>query len=67
MLKKLKSAFITLGIASGMTAAALAFLHNPTSCRALVLRDLDANAKFASDVGKYVQQPDFLTTLKGSK
>lgn len=62
-MKKLKTAFITLGLASGMTAGALMYLHNPEQCRTMVLRDLKANAAFAAVVGDFTASPDFLTAL----
>lgn len=63
MFKRIKSVFITLGIASGMTAAALAYQHTPNQCRAMVLKDMAANAQFASQLAQYTTQQDFLTTM----
>lgn len=62
-MKKLKTAFITLGLASGMTAGALMYLHNPEQCRTMVLRDLKANAAFTALVSEHATPPDFLTAL----
>lgn len=67
MLKRIKQTFITLGLASGIAAGALFWQHNPTSCRAMVLKDLEANSKFASDVSLYTAQQDFLTTVTKGK
>lgn len=64
----IKQTFITLGLASGMTAAALAYQHTPTNCRAMVQRDLAANVQFIGNVSQYAAPQDFLATLsKGSK
>lgn len=62
MLHKLKLTIITLGLASGMTAAALAYLHNVDTCRVLVLQDMQKHAKFQEAIGGFTQA-DFLTTL----
>lgn len=64
----IKQIFITLGIASGITAGALFYLHNPTTCRAMVQRDLAANVQFIGNVSQYAAQDDFTATLmRGSK
>lgn len=67
MLKLIKQTIITLGVASGMTAAALAYTHTPNNCRAIVMRDLASNVQFASDVSEYTAPRDFLTAMKGAK
>lgn len=66
-MKKLKQVFITLGIASGMTAAALAYVHNTKTCRSLVLADLKATAEFSNELAAYTGTQDFLTTLTREK
>lgn len=66
-MKIIKQTIITLGLACGMTAAALTYQHTPDKCRALVQRDLAANVKFAGDIAAYTAPQDFLTTLKGEK
>lgn len=67
MLKKLKQTIITLGIASGMTAAALAYLHNVPQCRAMVLADLAKQVEFQGKLAQYQMPQDFLTTLTRGK
>jgi hypothetical protein len=63
MLKLIKQTFITLGIASGMTAAALMYAHNVPTCRAMVLKDMQANDAFVAQIS----QPDFLTAMTKGK
>lgn len=51
-----------------MTAAALLYLHNPATCRAMVQRDLAANVQFIGNVSQYAAQDDFTAALmKGGK
>ena len=50
MLKLLKHTIITLGIASGMTAAALTYQHTPDNCRAMVLAEVGKNQQFVDAV-----------------
>jgi len=50
MLKLIKHTIITLGIASGMTAAALTYQHTPDNCRALVLKEVGKNQQFVDAV-----------------
>jgi hypothetical protein len=59
MLKKIKHTFITLGIASGMTAGALFYTHNLDTCRAMVLRESVAQSAFMAEI----ETKDFLTAL----
>ena len=59
----IKQTFITLGLASGMTAAALFYFHNVKTCRALVVTEVQANQAFLADV----QAQDFLTALTRGK
>jgi len=63
MLKIIKHTFITLGLASGMTAGALFYLHNVNTCRAMVVAEVKANDAFLADV----QSTDFLTALTRGK
>jgi len=63
MLKHIKRTIITLGIASGMTAAALTYQHTPDNCRALVLKEVGKNQQFVDAVAT----PDFLTAMTRSK
>jgi len=63
MLKHIKRTIITLGIASGMTAAALTYQHTPDNCRALVLKEVAKNQQFVDAVAT----PDFLTAMTRSK
>lgn len=63
MLKRIKPIFITLGIASGMTAAALMYLHNVPQCRTMVLRDMAKQVEFQGQLARYQMPPDFLTAL----
>lgn len=67
MLKKIKHIFITLGIASGMTAGALFYLHNTDTCRTLVLKDLQKSAVFRAQIQTYAETTDFLTALTRGK
>ena len=55
----IKHTIITLGIASGMTAAALTYQHTPDKCRAMVLAEVGKNQQFVDAVAT----PDFLTAL----
>ena len=50
MLKLIKQTIITLGIASGMTAAALTYQHTPDNCRAMVLAEVSKNQRFVDAV-----------------
>lgn len=50
MFKIIKHTIITLGIASGMTAAALTYQHTPDNCRAMVLAEVAKNQKFVDAV-----------------
>lgn len=50
MLKLIKHTIITLGIASGMTAAALTYQHTPDNCRAMVLAEVGKNQQFVDAV-----------------
>jgi len=63
MLKLIKHTIIILGIASGMTAAALTYQHTPDNCRALVLKEVAKNQQFVDAVAT----PDFLTAMTRSK
>ena len=49
-MKRIKHTFITLGLASGMTAAALAYMHNLPTCRAMVLHEVASNQQFLDSV-----------------
>lgn len=62
-MKIIKQTIITLGLACGMTAAALAYLHNVPTCRAMVLKDMAAHEAFVADL----QPKDFLTALSKGK
>ena len=53
--------------ASGMTAAALAYLHNVPQCRAMVLADLAKQVEFQGKLAQYQMPQDFLTTLTRGK
>lgn len=59
MLKLLKHTIITLGIASGMTAAALTYQPTPDNCRAMVRSEIAKNQQFVDAVAA----PDFLTAM----
>ena len=61
MFQKIRAIFITVGIACGMTAGALMYLHNVPQCRSMVLRDIKAHDAFLAQVGP----KDFLTALRG--
>lgn len=50
MLKLIKHTIITIGIASGMTAAALTYQHTPDNCRAMVLAEVGKNQQFVDAV-----------------
>lgn len=50
MLKLIKHTIITLGLASGMTAAALTYQHTPDNCRAMVLAEVSKNQQFVDAV-----------------
>jgi len=63
MLKLIKHTIITLGIASGMTAAALTYQHTPDNCRAMVLKEVGKNQQFVDAVAT----PDFVTAMTRSK
>lgn len=67
MLKKIKLAFITLGLASGMTTGALVYLHNVDKCRAMVLMDLSKHAQFTAQLEDFTQTRDFLAALTKGK
>jgi len=67
MLKRIKSIFITLGIASGMTACALFYLHNVNTCRAVVLHDLVMHQQFTNELSQFVGTQDFLTEMTKGK
>jgi hypothetical protein len=59
MLKRIKHTFITLGIASGMTAVAMHYLHNLDTCRSMVLRESVAHEAFLAEI----ETKDFLTAM----
>ena len=59
MLRKIKHTFITLGIASGITAGALFYTHNLDTCRVMVLAEVGKNQQFIDSVAT----PDFLTAM----
>jgi hypothetical protein len=63
MLKKIKHTFITLGIASGMTAGALFYTHNLDTCRSMVLRESAAHEAFMAEI----ETKDFLTAMTRGK
>jgi len=67
MLKKIKHTFITLGIASGMTAGALAYFYNVPQCQAMVLKDLDRQSQFQQSLAQYQVPQDFLTAMTRGK
>lgn len=48
--RRIKHTVITLGIASGMTAAALTYQHTPDNCRAMVLAEVGKNQQFVDAV-----------------
>jgi hypothetical protein len=59
MFRLIKRTFITLGLASGMTAGALFYLHNVKTSRTMVVAEVKANQAFLETV----QTQDFLTEL----
>lgn len=61
--RRIRATFITLGIASGMTAAALAYLHGSDACRSIVLDDLQRSDQFRANLAAYTGHQDFLTTI----
>lgn len=63
MLQKIKLTIITLGLASGMTAGALFYLHNVDTCRIMVLKDLQKQRAFQNELATYAETTDFLTAL----
>ena len=65
MLRKIKQTFIILGIASGMAAGALFFIHTPDNCRAMVLRDAEKNQLFMDNVARYQVPVSFHAALGG--
>jgi len=67
MLKKIKQTIITLGIASGMTAAALSYFYNVPQCRAMVLADLAKQVEFQGKLAQYQVPQDFVTAMTGGK
>lgn len=67
MLHKLKLTIITLGIASGMTAAALAYQHNVPTCQSMVLRDLARQSEFQQNLARYQVPQDFITAMTKGK
>lgn len=67
MFKRIKQTFITLGLASGMTAVALFYFHNVNTCRDVVLMDLAKHQRFMLDLDNYSQSQDFLTALTKGK
>lgn len=60
----LKLTFIVLGLASGMTAAALFYFHNVPKCQAMVLSDLATYQQFTAELAQFTDTADFLTTLQ---
>ena len=59
----IKQTFITLGLASGMTAGALFYFHNIDTCRAMVLVEAAKQEKFAQQFSSSADTRDFLTAL----
>ena len=65
MFNHIKRTFITLGIASGMTAAALTLIHTPEHCRALILKDASKHQRFMDSVAQYQAPMSFHQALGG--
>lgn len=63
MFRLIKQTFITLGLASGIAAGALFYLHNVDTCRAMVVSEVRANQAFLDNV----HSQDFLTELTRGK
>ena len=67
MLKLIKHTVITLGIASGMTAIALIYLHNVDTCRAMVIEAERKHQAFSATMAGYEVPEDFLTAMTRGK
>ena len=65
MLNRIKLAIIALGIASGMTVAALTLIHTPENCRALILKDAAKHQRFMDNVAQYQVPVTFHEALGG--
>lgn len=65
MLNRIRLTIITLGIASGMTAAALTLIHTPENCRALILKDAEKHQRFMDNVAQYQVPMTFHQALGG--
>lgn len=63
MLQKLKQIFITLGLASGMTAGALYYFHNIDTCRAMIIDAERKHKAFSETMAGYEVPEDFLTAM----
>lgn len=59
----IKQTFVTLGLASGMTAGALFYFHNIDTCRAMVLVESAKQEKFSQQFSAHSDTKDFLTAL----
>jgi hypothetical protein len=65
MLKRIKHTFITLGLASGMTAAALFYTHNIDSCRIMVIEHERKHQAFNATMAEYEVPVSFHQALGG--
>ncbi len=67
MLKLIKHTFITLGIASGMTAGALFYTHNIDTCRSMVIEHERKHQAFSATMAGYEVPEDFVTAMTRGK
>ena len=65
MLKRIKHTFITLGIASGMTAGALFYTHNIDTCRGMVIEHERKHKAFSATMAGYEVPVTFHQALGG--
>lgn len=65
MLKLIKHTFITLGLASGMTAAALFYTHNIDTCRLMVIEHERKHQEFSATMAGYEVPMTFHQALGG--
>ena len=64
-MNRIKHAFITLVLASGMTAAALTLIHTPENCLDLILKDASKHQRFMDSVAQYQAPMSFHQALGG--
>jgi hypothetical protein len=59
----MKHTLLIIGLVGLLIYIAVTTLHNPDTCRAMVLKDLSKHTAFQTQIKQYTVPTDFLTEL----